>query len=129
MGRMCWRFMVVMGMAVAGCGGSDSLSPREACDQLSASLCERFYACYTTAELSSSGFPATESACVTMLQSDAGCAQVTAANTCSANETFHGDQANTCVDQISGLECSRIRDSNFDLDTAAPACGKTCAMN
>lgn len=121
---------LMMLAAIAGCGGSsDGLTPRGACEDVQANLCERLYACYTPAELASLGFPASEAACVTQLQASEGCANQTASNTCTGNERYHPDQANTCVDQISGLACSQVRDPDLSLTTAAPACAKVCAVD
>jgi len=120
---------MIVGLSAIGCGGgSDGLAPRQACEQLSAALCQREYACYTAAELQALGFPPTEAACVTGLQSDLGCSQETTTNVCTGNEKYHADQAGLCVDQIKGLQCSQVRDPNFDQDTAAPACAKACSV-
>lgn len=118
-----------MAALVACGGGGDGITPRAACEDAQANLCERLYACYTAAELASLGFPSNEAACVTRLQASEGCANQTAANTCTGNQRFHPDQANVCVDQISGLACSQVRDPELDLITAAPACGKVCAVD
>jgi hypothetical protein len=124
-------FMLVAGVATAGCGGSGAggITPRVACEDAQANLCERFYACYTPAELASIGFPSNEAACVTKFQSDEGCAAQTTENICTGNERYHADQANTCVDQIAGLACSQVRQPQLDLIAAAPACGKMCAVD
>ena len=120
---------MLAGLAV-GCGGSsDGLTPRTACEDSQANLCERLYACYTPAELASLGFPANEAACVTQLQSSQGCASQTASNACTGNERYHPDQASACIDQISGLACSQVRDPDLVLTTAAPACAKVCAVD
>lgn len=121
--RFC-GFAVVVGFATAGCGGDPS--PSEACNDVASGLCNRFYACYSAAEISAGGLPATEAECVTMFETTFSCAQQTTASTCSGNGTYHGDQAGTCSDQIHGLDCSTVRDPNFDQTTAAPACGKVC---
>jgi hypothetical protein len=89
-------------------------------------LCDRFYACFTAAEISDAMLPATEAACVTMFETDFSCAQQTVANTCSTG-AYHGDQASLCADQLHGLACSTVRDPNFDQATAAPACAKVCS--
>ncbi|HEY6177180.1 MAG TPA: hypothetical protein VIX73_22140 [Kofleriaceae bacterium] len=120
--------MMLAGLA-AGCGGGDGITPRAACEDLQANLCERLYACYTPAELSSLGFPSNEAACVTQLQSSEGCANQTTANVCTGNERFHAAMANQCLDQITGLACSQVRDPDLVLSTAAPACGKVCAVD
>lgn len=110
---------------IAACG--NELSPADACKQSDETLCERIYACYTPGELAEAGYPAEESACITMFEEQDGCSAKTTANACNGNATFHGDQAATCVTQIANLQCSQIRDSNLTLGEAAPACGKVCS--
>jgi hypothetical protein len=125
-------FMMLIGAAVAGCGGGGAgsgISPRQACEESQANLCERFYACYTAAELAAIGFPSSEAACVTQLQASEGCANQTASNTCTGNERYHADKANECVDQITGLACSQVRDPDLDIKAAAPACAKVCVVD
>ena len=125
--RFC-GFAMIVGLSAIGCGGSDALSPRELCEQLSSAQCERIYACYTAAEIQAGGAPATEAACVTQLQAERGCSQETLSNVCTGNEKYHGDQASLCVDQTMGLPCSQVRDPNFDPATATPACVKACSV-
>jgi hypothetical protein len=116
---------------VTGCpdSGSDKLSPRTACEGMSAALCERIYACLTPEELASGGFPPNEAACVQSLENDQACSAQTPANACDGDATFHGDRAATCVDQIEGLSCAQLRSPDTDLDTAAPACDTVCAVD
>jgi hypothetical protein len=124
-------FFVVLGLGSWGCGGGGDggITPRVACEDAQANLCERLYTCYTPAELGSLGFPSNEAACVTMLQSAEGCARQTTDNTCTGNERYHAAQASECVDQINGLECSQVRDPDLVLNVAAPACGRVCAVD
>ena len=121
-------FSMLVGLVV-GCGGSDGITPRQACEDVQSNLCERLYTCYTPAELASLGFPSNEAACISMLQAQEGCSAQTTSNTCTGNERYHPDQANLCVDQISGLACSQVRDPNLDLAMAAPACAKACSVD
>ncbi|HUS30977.1 MAG TPA: hypothetical protein VMZ53_20850 [Kofleriaceae bacterium] len=114
-------------LGLAACGGGD-LSPKEGCNQSAAALCERLYACFTSAELAAGGFPPNEAGCVTKYQTDYGCSAQTVENTCDGNEKYHGDQADDCVDQIHGLECSQVRDANFNYETGLPACDKVCSI-
>ena len=116
------------GMVVA-CGGSDGVSPRQACEDSASALCERFYACYTAQELASAGFPSSEAACVTTLQSQQGCAAETTQNICTGNAKYSPVEAQKCSDQITGLSCSQVRDPFFDEATAAPACTMVCAVH
>jgi hypothetical protein len=120
---------ILMALCIAACGGGSGGgdSPRQACEDLNAAICERLYACLTADELAAAGYPASEAACVTMSESQAGCAAQTDANVCDGNEKYHADQAATCIDQISGLTCSDIR-GDADLNEQAPACAKTCSV-
>lgn len=124
--------VVVIGLLGAvGCGSDGGLSPREGCEQLNATVCERIYACYTADELAADGFPASEAACVTEQQQQSGCAQQTTANACTGSETYHADQAGDCVDQLGALSCSQFRDPQvlLNFETVAPACSKVCVVD
>jgi hypothetical protein len=112
----------------AACGGG-GVTPREGCEQAAVALCDQLYTCFTAAELAAAGYPTTEAACVTQFHTTQGCAAQTEANACTGNETYHADQADNCIDQIGGLECTQVRDPNFNVDVAAPACGKVCAVD
>ena len=111
---------------VAACGGDPT--PKEACNDVAVALCERLYACFTAQELAAAQYPSSESGCVTQLETQEGCAAKTTANACDGNEKYHGNYADSCTDQVSGLECSQVRDPNFNADTAAPACDKVCSI-
>jgi hypothetical protein len=127
--RLAIGLTVVLGVLSAGCpGGDDGLTPSAACKEAQQNLCERFYTCYTPAELASIGFPSSEAACVTKRVADEGCDNETVANTCVGNERYHPDQAERCVEQVTGLACSQIRDPDLVLETAAPACGAVCVV-
>ena len=128
--RLTIGFVVFVGVMAAGCGGSggDGISPRAACEDAQANLCERLYACYTAGELASLGFPSNEAACVTRLQESEGCAKQTVENSCVGNARYSASNANLCVEQITGLACSQVRDPNLVLTQAAPACGKVCVI-
>jgi hypothetical protein len=122
------RFILVgLLVSTAAACGSDP-SPSAACNQIVVATCAKFYECLTAAELASIGYPASEAACVTQQEQMAGCANQTAANACTGNETYHGDQVDPCDSQIKGLECSQIRDPAFNIDNAAPACNKVCSI-
>jgi len=128
-GRKIAGFMLVLA-AATGCPSSDSgITPRVACENIQANLCERFYECFTPGELMAAGFPANEAACVSKSQVDEGCSAQTEANACDGSERYHAAQANMCVDQIIDLSCSQLRDRNFDLRVVLPACGKMCSVD
>lgn len=124
--RFCGLVMMV-GLSAIGCGGSDSLAPSQACNAVADGLCDRFYACYSAAEISMAMLPATEAECVTMFETQFSCSQQSVSNTCSGMGAYHGDQASLCADQLHGLSCATVRDPNFEQDTAAPACAKICS--
>ena len=113
---------VVFGLAA--CGGDPS--PKEACNDFAVAFCAKIYECYTASELAAAQYPATESACVVQLQTNAGCSAKTDANACDGNEKYHGNYVDSCNDQLGGLECSQVRSSTFDANVAAPACDKVC---
>jgi hypothetical protein len=112
----------------AGCG-SDGLNPREGCEQLMVVLCHQIYTCFSPAEISDEGFPATEAACVMILQTDAQCAQETDENACSAGQSFNPEKAESCVNQIDALSCEQVRGTGTDLMVAAPSCAQVCAAD
>lgn len=128
--RMIAGFMMLVGVAATGCpGGSDGASPRVACEDIEANVCERLYACFTPTELAAANLPPDEAACVSQKQVMKGCANQTPANACVGNQHYHPDQAATCANQISGLTCGQIRDQASNLDAAAPACDKICVVD
>jgi len=120
---------ILIALCLAACGSSGSTgdTPRQACEDLNAAICERLYACLTPAELATAGYPSSEAACVTMSESQAGCAAQTDQNVCDGNEKYHSDEASQCIDQVSGLTCADIR-SDADLSEQAPACAKACSV-
>lgn len=118
--------IVSLVLGLAACGGDPT--PKEACNDFSAALCERLYACFTPQELAAAQYPPTEAGCVTKFETDSGCAAQTTANACDGNETFHAGSVDTCTDQIHGLECSQVRDSTFDFEKGLPACDKVCSI-
>jgi hypothetical protein len=124
---MVRSILVIVLLAACG-GGNDGITPQEACMDVSAATCERLYACFSAAELAKAGYPASEAACVTMLQAAKGCAAQTTANACTGNAKYQPAKAAECSDQITGLACSQIRDPFFDEQTAAPACASICAV-
>jgi hypothetical protein len=125
--RIAFGFVAMFSVVACG-GGADGITPRAACEDAQANLCERLYACYTPAELATLGFPSNEAACVTRLQEQQGCAKQTVENSCTGNERYSATNANTCVEQITGLACSQVRDPALVLTAAAPACGKVCVI-
>ena len=82
----------------------------------------------TPQELAAGQYPPTEAACVSQYKTLFGCAEQTAENACEGNEVYKADQADKCVDQVAGLDCSQVRDPDFDTETAAPACDQVCVV-
>jgi hypothetical protein len=119
---------VAFGLLVGGCGDSNGLNPREGCERLVEVLCHQIYSCFSDAERMADGFPATEASCVMLLQDDSECAQETDQNACPAGQTYHGNEAESCVNQIGALSCAQVRDSGTDLQAAAPSCGRVCTV-
>jgi hypothetical protein len=117
------RFALVT-ILVAACGTSGgSGSPQQACDDLATTMCGRLYTCLTPQERQAAGLPADEAQCGTQYQQQFGCA--TAA--CPSGQSYHADQADLCVQQVGDLDCSAFMSQSFDVNTAAPACGKVCS--
>ena len=120
--------MMMVGLVMfAGCP-SDDVSPKQACENIASAKCERIYACLTPQELMANNFPASEAACVTMLQAQLGCEAQTTKNACTGNEKYNGGAAAKCGDQLEGLACSQVRDPFFDIKTEAPACASICKI-
>ena len=121
------RNAILLLTLLAGCPDSGD-SPRQACEATVSALCERFYACYTPAELSAAHLPSSQAACITMLEDQQGCAAMTLDNVCTGNDRYSADEAAKCSDQVAGLACSQIRDPLFDAKKDAPACAQVCAV-
>jgi hypothetical protein len=115
-------------VTLAACGGGGGGSPRAACEDYAETYCAQVYACLTEAERGLLGLPATEAGCITQVETAAGCENQTEENACNANETYHGDKASQCVDQLGNLECAQLRDG-FDADVDAPACNEVCTVD
>jgi hypothetical protein len=105
------------------------VSPRQACEDTAAAICERYYTCFTPAELAAAHYPSTEAGCVTAIEQKEGCEAMTRDNVCTGNAEYDGAEAAKCSDQVVGLECSQIRDPFLDVKTEAPACSKVCEIN
>jgi hypothetical protein len=118
------RFIIVL--ALAGCGGGDSVSPREACNDLAEIVCGKFYECLTETERDLLQLPASEAACISDLKDQYGCEEQTVDNTCEGSEVYQPDKADDCLDQIARLECGEVRDG--DVESDAPACGEVCTI-
>ena len=121
------KLVSVVGLVLLGACGGGSTSPSEACNEVNEAICVQIYKCYTAAEIAAAGYPANEAACVTMSESNAGCAAKTEANTCTGgNQVYHGENVQGCVDQLNGLTCAEVMSSSTDLETAAPKCNSIC---
>jgi hypothetical protein len=120
MKRLFCLFCVMF--AGAGCGG-DGSSPKEFCSDFAEVTCARSFECYSAEERTAMGFPVTEAACVTQLETFLGCSAITEDSACDGNETFHASAAADCNDQLGSASCGQIRAGD---DSAAPACGEVC---
>ena len=113
--------------SAVGCGGT-SVSPVDACDQQYSTECSRIYECYTPAAIAALGLPASESACVTMSETNQGCAAKTEANFCTAgNAVYHGEAVDGCISQLNGLTCAEVMSSS-DITVIAPKCAEVCVI-
>ena len=72
------------------------------------------------------GFPSSEAACVTEWETDEGCANQTVENTCDSGETYHPNEASSCLSQLRALDCSQVRSG--DIEAQAPACDRVCTV-
>jgi hypothetical protein len=117
---------LICALVLAACGGGSS--PKAACKDGVAAVCMQVYACLTDAQRTLLGYPATEAACITEGETNTGCENITEDNACSSNETYHADKADTCVDQIVGLECADILDG-YDQAMDTPACLEVCSVD
>jgi hypothetical protein len=119
---MKWLGLIAFAVMM-GCGGAPS--PREVCERGVAVICEQIYTCYTDAELAAAHYPPAEAGCVTVLETEYGCANKTPGNVCDANEMWHSEAAEACVDQLANLPCSQVRATNFN---DAPSCEHVCQV-
>lgn len=116
-------------VTAAACGTDSTSSPKEACEDLSVALCTQLYTCLSPAELSAAGYPANEAACVTFYQQQLGCSAQTLDNACVGNERYDSGNAAKCTGQVENLECTQLRDPDFELERGAPACGQICVID
>jgi hypothetical protein len=128
LGSLGLSFGLSILLATAACGGDSEANPREACEDMTVALCTQIYTCLSPEELAAAGYPANEAACVTQFQQVLGCAAQTLDNACVGNEEYDAAAADRCTSQVGGLECTQLRDPNFDVEDGAPACGQVCAI-
>ena len=123
--------VVPFGMLLGfGCGGS-SASPVEYCDRVAETQCTLVYQCYTDAQRTAAGYPATEAACVTQIETALGCSAVTSANVCtSSNAVYHGEAVDGCISQAANLSCAEFSTvgSTTPLESVAPKCAEVCVI-
>jgi hypothetical protein len=115
--------------ATAACGTDSASSPREACEDMTVALCTQLYTCLSPAELAAAGYPVSEAACVTSYQQAFGCAAQTEDNACVGNERYDSGNAAKCTQQVGKLECTQLRNPDFELEAGAPACGQVCVID
>jgi hypothetical protein len=104
-----------LGTGLVGCGGG--LSEKDACNQAMAAMCERRFACEGATGLATMGSYATAADCTAGMQA-MNCNPAS----CDPGETYHSDQAKTCVDALKNQACST-------LDTAPASCNSVCSSS
>lgn len=68
--------------------------------------------------------PATSAACKSQYQAELGCDAAEGDDLCEGSETYHANEARTCVNQLEAASCNQLRDD----DDYAPACERICSV-
>ncbi|MGE0871552.1 MAG: hypothetical protein AB7P03_23535 [Kofleriaceae bacterium] len=112
--------------AMIGCGGSGGgMSPRELCEDLMTTACSRSYDCYSSEELSTMMFPATEQECAMATIEERMCSAQTRETLCG-DKKFRADKAAACLDELASLSCPQVRDPDLNAAQATPSCTQIC---
>ena len=92
--------------SLSSCGGSD-LSEQEGCNQVYASLCNKFYDCYSKDDLAANKdiFGLNRGDCAVKYQ-NMNCTPTMVA--CDSGQTYHPDKAQSCLAGFKSLSCSDI---------------------
>jgi hypothetical protein len=106
--------------------GGGGPEPAAYCEDLTATLCEKLYACLTPEERQANGLPVTEGACVSQFRDALGCDGLTEENACPGSSVFQPDEAESCIEQWSALECAQVR--GRETEEFTPACQRDCAV-
>jgi hypothetical protein len=99
----------------------------ETCEATSAAYCSKVYACLTEEERGDE-FPPTEAECVTELNEDVDCANITLENACRDNDgatVLHPEFVLDCLAESEAVTCEQFVDENM-LEAATPSCAMVC---
>jgi hypothetical protein len=112
--------------AFSACGGDDSSSgsisdPVEGCKQGNEVICDKFFKCFTQAELEAAkdiiGLNAAD--CVTKFNAEC----TPEKQNCNAGETFHADKASECLEGFRAFTCADLK---RDPIVEPAACEQVC---
>jgi hypothetical protein len=110
--------------ALAGCGGEiGGYSAREGCLEVWASVCARYYVCFSPGQLEEGGLPPTEAECAVQLGNQ-NCSEWTADN-CNDGLIYHPPAVPDCQAEIEALGCDVVEGG----PSAAPACALVCTAS
>jgi hypothetical protein len=109
------RLIAVLTLAAASCGGSTK-DANQLCREATVGFCEKVFTCAEGEPLRADE-GGTKEACVTKGQ--ALCPS--AAQPCSATETYHQDRAEQCVAAWQSLTCTA-----FGMQPNLPICDEIC---
>lgn len=116
-----WLSIAALLLASACGSSSDGPTPVQACNDLAAVVCAKYFECTTAEEREVAMIPATEDECVAAHRDMFSCAEQTAASACPQGGSYDPARAAECVQQYQGLSCDTVRDGPDQEDT--PACG------
>ena len=115
---------VALVVSLGSCGGDSALSQQDACKSQVNLLCDKFFSCYSTQELS---LPAVQ-AIIGLNAADCKVkysAECTADKVkCNLGQTYHADKAQACVDAYSGLSCADVKKDKLPEPAA---CAQVCS--
>lgn len=120
-----WRMIVGVGVGIgflAGCQGSSGGTPAEACQEMAAAWCARFYECFSPDQIAAAGLPVRVEDCTRDRALEAKCDSITPANACSAGLVFDPAAVDTCVGALGGVTCSQLDDP----DAVEGSCEDVC---
>jgi hypothetical protein len=99
---------VLLGLTLGSCGSSSGGGdPKALCMQGTQAFCDKIYDC-PEAEPYRSALGATKADCVSGLNAS----QCTSTTGCDPGATYHGDQAQACLNAFKALTCAQLSDPN-----------------
>jgi hypothetical protein len=111
--------------AVVGCGSDDDKgggagTPAEACKSLVATVCAKFFGCFTKEEQMAAAaiIGNNEADCRTKFEQDQCGAEMIK---CDSGETYSSSKAQECIDQYKALSCDELKSG-----TEPAACNSVC---